>query len=362
MTDTRDFIFLNATNISRGGGRSLLVTLIESIPDVCNVIVQIDERLEIPVSIGKNITFRRVPATLFGRLSADYWVKKNSKKTDLIICFGSLPLFFGSRARQIVFVQNLYLIEDRALTGFSLKTMLRIKLERFWFDWGKGGVWNFIVQSQSMKRILLKKNGLKQENNIYVFPFSKPLDLKNFDTCSIPLKINLPSMAEKFIYVASGEPHKNHKLLIYAWCELASNQIYPVLFLTIDPNEFKGLCEWIDEKISAHKLKVINLGLLPHDEVLGWYTKVDALIYPSLFESFGLPLIEASNTGLPIIASELDYVRDISDPLESFDPNSSISIARSVGRFLKIKLNRTPVIDASQFIENILDIARSKKL
>ena len=47
----------------------------------------------------------------------------------------------------------------------------------------------------------------------------------------------------------------------------------------------------------------------------------------NFFESFGLPLLEASSIDLPIIASESDYVRDVCEPAQTFDPNSYLVYA-----------------------------------
>ena len=55
---------------------------------------------------------------------------------------------------------------------------------------------------------------------------------------------------------------------------------------------------------------------------------------PSLQESFGLPLVEASSMALPIIASDLDYVFDVCEPDYVFNPNCHKSIARAVMRYL----------------------------
>lgn len=359
MINPQQKIYLNATNISRGGGKSLLISLIKSIPDALNITIQIDERLDVPSGVGKNITFRRIRPTLFGRLSADYWLKKRSAARDLIICFGSLPLFFGAKARQIVFVQNLYLIEGKALKGFSLKTILRIWLERIWFNWAKYGVKDFVVQSQNMRHLLLKKIGFKWASRVYILPFSSSLDIGLNHNEENLFKMKPIPRQVKFIYVASGEPHKNHKSLIAAWRELKRNKLCPALFLTIDPLEFNQLCNWIDGEVKANFLNIINLGSIPHEAVLDWYGKVDALIYPSLFESFGLPLIDALNFGLPVLAPELDYVRDIFDPIESFDPNSPTSIARAVRRFLKDPVDRPQILNPVGFMEKILIIARS---
>jgi glycosyltransferase involved in cell wall biosynthesis len=82
-------------------------------------------------------------------------------------------------------------------------------------------------------------------------------------------------------------------------------------------------------------LEIYNVDLVKHEEIFRIYKNSEALIYPSLMESFALPLIEASQISLPIIASELDYVREVCEPIETFDPNSPISIMRAVRRFIK---------------------------
>ena len=56
------------------------------------------------------------------------------------------------------------------------------------------------------------------------------------------------------------------------------------------------------------------------------YEITDFLIFPSLNESLGLPLIESSIYGIPIIASDLDYVYDVCKPLMTFNPFSETDI------------------------------------
>jgi glycosyltransferase involved in cell wall biosynthesis len=93
----------------------------------------------------------------------------------------------------------------------------------------------------------------------------------------------------------------------------------------------EALCSWIDEQVGQYGLHIITK---PgnSDQMAILYAQSSVLIYPSLFESFGLPLLEARQVGLPIIAAERDYVRDVVEPVESFDPESSSSIARAVLR------------------------------
>jgi len=70
-------------------------------------------------------------------------------------------------------------------------------------------------------------------------------------------------------------------------------------------------------------------------------------------DRLGIPLIEARDAGLAIIASELDYVRDIVDPEVTFDPASPLSIARAVKRFLGEKEETLHLLSAKGFLDAV---------
>ena len=158
-----------------------------------------------------------------------------------------------------------------------------------------------------------------------------------------------------FLYVASGEPHKNHRKLIDAWCLLADEGLYPSLKLTLDNDNFKDLCDWITKRTRDYQLSIENKGILTPGQLKIIYKKASALIYPSKIESLGLPLIEARQAGLPVLASELDYVRDVIDPEQSFDPESAISIARAVKRFIGEAEAPLPLKNVAGLMRHLLD-------
>ena len=82
------------------------------------------------------------------------------------------------------------------------------------------------------------------------------------------------------------------------------------------------------------------------------YSKCKALVFPSFVETLGLPLIEAKRYELDVLASELDYVRDIVEPNETFDPQSSLSIYRAIKRYLKINnINKNNFIDYESYLK-----------
>lgn len=57
-------------------------------------------------------------------------------------------------------------------------------------------------------------------------------------------------------------------------------------------------------------------GVMPHEKLLEYYKSSKGLLFPSSIESLGLPLLEAARFGLPIIASDLDYVKEVLDGYE----------------------------------------------
>ena len=157
-----------------------------------------------------------------------------------------------------------------------------------------------------------------------------------------------------FLYVASGEPHKNHLVLLEAWRLLAKGGVRPSLTLTVDSQRYAGLAATINQAVAVHDLKINNIGTIGHKSVLELYRRARALIYPSLVESFGVPLLEAHQVGLDVLAPERDYVRDLIDPVESFDPDSPVSIARAVRRYLGQTEPRYSTVTAAAFLHAVL--------
>jgi len=85
----------------------------------------------------------------------------------------------------------------------------------------------------------------------------------------------------------------------------------PNLCLTIDKKRYLSLCAFIKTSRQKFNLNIQNVGEISHNDVLNLYKKTRAFIYPSVLETIGLPLIEARCANLPILASEMDYVRDL---------------------------------------------------
>lgn len=351
MTKTRlQRLIIHAPSIHCGGGLVLLEALMQALAlQRYPVFALLDTRLPEQFAIPEKVQVTKFPPSLQGRFLAEKKLEEIVNADDIILCLG-LPPLSRLPGKVILFLQNRLLLDSKTifLVHYGLRVGLRIFLERIWLRIKKNNVDQYVVQTPSMKNAL--HNSLNIMQKITVQPF-----LTTDQEFSRQVEKQLKKdAAYDFIYVASGDYHKNHRKLVEAWCLLAEQGIYPHLCLTIDALHYAKLCHWIEEKIQKCNLKITNKGALPHNEVLLLYQQSQALIFPSIFESFGLPLIEARKMGLPILASELDFVRDTIDPEETFDPSSGLSISRAVKRFLNVPHEDLILVKAEDFLKTIV--------
>lgn len=343
-------LYVHATNVHQGGGRSLLTGILQALGECPQAVCQLDSRMVLPDGMSAGVTIRKVPSTLVCRLSAELWLARHAHPEDLVLCFGNLPPLFKLRARTVVFVQNRYLIDRAEYSDFPFRVQVRLAVEKLWLSARFLNASEFVVQTPTMKSLLERKSAGRVP--VRALPFSTQSG--GYVRSSAASFAVSEDKKYDFIYVATGESHKNHRHLFAAWCLLAKEGLFPSLCVTLDTRRFASLCDRLEMLRSKHKIKVTNAGELPHQQVLAMYREAAAVIFPSTFESFGLPLIEARQAGLPVLAAEMDYVRDVLDPEQSFDPSSPISIARAVKRHIGWEDQALSLLDASEFLNRIL--------
>ena len=109
--------------------------------------------------------------------------------------------------------------------------------------------------------------------------------------------------------------------------------------------------EELSKYVFPKNLKIEFHGTLSIDMVNELYNFCEFTIYPSLVESFGLPLIEATNYHCKVIASDLPYIHEIIEPSLTFDPYSTESISNAILKAIDTDdLPKTKVL-----VENKLD-------
>jgi glycosyltransferase involved in cell wall biosynthesis len=319
MNNAHSKWILHAPNLHTGGGLTLLQSLIETLPN--NVrLVQCDARAKQKLVLPPDLRTTYVLPSIWSRLQAEWRLHTTTTHKDVILCMNNLPPLFSCKGTAIVFLHSRLLASDIPLVGYSLWTRLRIKIERIWLRALRDHASRYLVQTPSMAAAL--KQFLGKDIPIEICMFT--LEIEKSSQTAQPIY--------DYIYPATGDVHKNHVTLLRAWQELARSSFRPSLVLTVDPQRYPSLAREIERLQHTDGLNIVNLGVLPHDKMGHYYQSARALIFPSQLESLGLPLLEAKAYGLPILAVERDYVRDIVTPAETFDPDSALSIARAVLR------------------------------
>jgi glycosyltransferase involved in cell wall biosynthesis len=131
-------------------------------------------------------------------------------------------------------------------------------------------------------------------------------------------------------YPANGWKHKNHEGMIEA-LRIVHHR-HPRLNLILTGCEF-DVIERIRPLIRRHRLHqaVRHLGYVTRDDLVGLYATCKLLVFPSLFEGFGLPLLEAMHLGVPVACSNITSLPEVGgDAVLYFDPRAPDQIAQAI--------------------------------
>jgi len=199
-----------------------------------------------------------------------------------------------------------------------------------------------LVPVYYLKRLAYKlvlRHGLKRAQQIIVPSVAVKTEIEKYDTTlknkvvvtyeglGIELKqkklkpVLLP-FTNFLLYVGNFYPHKNVNLLLKALCGRNLN-----LVLVGPRDAFYQRLKVQVEKLKLKQRVVFRFGI--ENKQLAWlYSRAQALVLPSLFEGFGLPIIEAANFGCPLLLSDIPVFREIAPPgSQFFSPRSVLALA-----------------------------------
>ncbi len=111
------------------------------------------------------------------------------------------------------------------------------------------------------------------------------------------------SVGRSFVYPAITHPHKNHRMLLAAFAKVVAAHDDATLVLTGAAGTAEGTVARATEELGLTR-NVRRLGRVSAEELDGLFRESAALVYPSTYEGFGLPLAEAMALGCPVIASD----------------------------------------------------------
>jgi glycosyltransferase involved in cell wall biosynthesis len=304
-----DAIYLNSF-----GGKTILELFFTKLKDLEYHII-LDNRLKSKIIYERKIkNFTFIHASHRNRKN---FYLKNINRFSSILCLANIPPPVHTSVNTSIFFHNSLLLNPLS-HPVSFKSQIINFFKLNYIKYYNQNDYNWIVQTPYIYK-LLRKNLMINSEQIFIYPIFKEKS-KSSSTKKI---IN------NFVYVSSAVSHKNHKRLVKSFIE-AANKADKVITLHLTLNK-----EDLTENIYPKNLKVKFHGTLSRDSVNKLYDSCDFAIYPSLVESFGLPLIEAANHGCKVIASNLPYVHEIILPSLTFNPYSVESMSNSILKALE---------------------------
>lgn len=145
------------------------------------------------------------------------------------------------------------------------------------------------------------------------------------------LNTDLP---DKYIlYVGNLKPHKNVESLLDAFLSLKKEDIPEKLVVVGKFDEKSIYSQKLKLLMNANEDRIVHMPSVTPDELLAIYQESNGLIAPSLWEGFGLSLLEAFQCGIPVACSNIPSHREIAgDGGLYFDPSSKEEIKKAIKR------------------------------
>ena len=226
---------------------------------------------------------------------------------------------------------------------------------------------HIVAVSQNTKKDLMEHCGLKNENISVIYNGCdcsfKPLP-KNQKEHFRNNKFKFPR--DSFLILITGEGYKNHETTLKVLKELRLKKKNIYLVRLGPKNQ-----DW--ERLKNNSLLkqyIIELSGLKTNEVSELYNSVDCLLFPSWYEGFGLPPLEAMANGLPVVASNVASIPEVvGDAGLLYNPNDVEGMIRGINLIMndnniKTEMIKKGIKQSSNFtweksVEKLVNVYRS---
>jgi len=209
-----------------------------------------------------------------------------------------------------------------------------------------------IAVSENTKRDIIKYTDCPSKKiKVLYSSVEKNFNHKKIDKKSVCEKYKIPFDHKKILIIGSSF-YKNHKTSIKVLKKLKK--------IFNDKISLVKLGNKLDFKIENDlKKNIIELNNLKREKVNEIYKICDVLLFPSIYEGYGLPLIESINSELPIVASNIKTTKEIlgNYPL-LFNPKDSKSMSLGIEKLINnknfnLKIKKKLNIKKNNFKEEI---------
>jgi glycosyltransferase involved in cell wall biosynthesis len=187
-----------------------------------------------------------------------------------------------------------------------------------------------ITPSRSTAEDLVSRTAAKPDR-IHVVPLAAALDLGDADVGATLARLKVPG--PYVLFVGTLEPRKNLVRLVRAYRRVAASGLPHALVLAGGMGWHGS--ELLRELALAGAGEIVLTGELSRAELDALYRGATCFAYPSLYEGFGLPVLEAMARGIPVVTSAGSSLPEVTgDDAVAVDPRSVADIADAIRRVL----------------------------
>jgi len=130
------------------------------------------------------------------------------------------------------------------------------------------------------------------------------------------------------LYVGNAYPHKNLEGLVKAWEIFADKYGKDYQLVLVGKENF--FYNKLKSQIGDNQ-DIVLTGFVPDEELVGLYKQAQLYIFPSLYEGFGLPPLEAMIYGVPVVSSNSSCLPEVlGEAALYFDPNNHEQMAATI--------------------------------
>jgi glycosyltransferase involved in cell wall biosynthesis len=301
-------------------------------------------------AVPERFTRRYVSANSFKRLGFDLSRRLTEDRPDLLHVQYTAPLACPSPI--IVSVHDISFLEHPEYFPFFRAQQLRFTVQRTIQKAAK------VITPSGFSRTRLLEAYRPDPAKVAVVPIAmsptfRPLPYDNaFRTVSEKFKIR-----SRFILtVGDLQPRKNHIGLIRAFEELVTaNPQLPHTLVIVGKKTWFGDRVMDTAKNSRVADRILFPGFVDDDDLLQIYNACDLMVFPSFYEGFGLPILEAMACGRAVVCSNTSSMPEVANAAALlFDPGNIGEIVRAMrdvllDQELRSRMERLGVQRASLF-------------
>ncbi|MEH2373943.1 glycosyltransferase family 4 protein [Nostoc sp.] len=164
------------------------------------------------------------------------------------------------------------------------------------------------------------------------------------------------------LFVSTIEPRKNINAIIYAFNLLKKKYKIEHQLILIGKKGWNYDPIFADIDSSPWKSQIHHLDYLSDELVALFYSKADVFVYPSHYEGFGLPVLEAMTLGAPVVSSNTSSIPEVSgDAAILIDPNDAVQLAEAILKVISDSQLRQELINKGKARAKLFSWERTAK-